>query len=168
VVKVLDGAWEEVKRFVELLCVVGTSRRDEEELTALDMAIEEGTLSKLVDTGTLINVEELGGGGRNTDVAERDRVDVVGADLLVDVVDLEGGTTRVDDVRSCVDLDVVVEASSETSAFKSLPSSSVHSPTTSFRSKNCPMTLGDGFKALCRSANPGRVKLETTFEVSST
>jgi hypothetical protein len=44
----------------------------------------------------------------NTDIDERAWADVVGADLLTNVVDLGGGITRVDDVRRCDDPDVVV------------------------------------------------------------
>lgn len=158
----------EGKRLTKLLlCVV--CGIDDEELEAPGMTMDEATLTEVVGTGMLINVEVLGGGGTNTEFDGSCRTDVVDAGLLTDVaVDLRVGTTRVNDDPPVVDLDVVVDASSETSAPKSLPPSSMLSLSTSFRSKKCPMTLGDGFGNLCRRANPGRVKLETMFEVSST
>jgi len=140
----------------------------EEELTIEGMAIDEDTLTEVVGAGISTGVEALGKGERNADVDERCWTDVVGAGLLTEVVDLGGGTTRVDDARRCVDLDVVVDASPKLSAPKSISTSSLPSFVTSFRSKKCPMTLGDGCEDLCRSANPGRVKLETMFVVSST
>ena len=167
VVKMLDEACVEVKRSVELLCTFGDSSmdEDEDELTALCTTVDELTPTDVGGAGTLVDVEELCGSGRNTDVDETRPSDVLGACLLADAVDLAGGTARVPEGRRAIDL--VVEASFKFSAPKLPLFSSEPSLLTSFRSKKCPMTLGDGFKALFLRANPGSVKLETVLEVSS-
>lgn len=155
-VKLLGVVCVEVIKRIELLCIVGPTRTADERVATLGMTTDE-------DAGISINGDEVCGSGRYTEVGGSGWTGVVGTGTLVDAVDLRRGIARVDDARRAV-----VDASSELSAPKSFSTSSVPSLTTSLRSRKSPMAFGGGLEDLCRSANSGRVKLETMFVVSST
>jgi hypothetical protein len=145
---------------VEEFCGGGTITAVDESCRAV-VGSTECSLTERTGAGMMIDVEELGVSGTNTESCWT-KVGVTSG-TVTEVVGLGRGTARVDDARRRA-----VDAFSESSAPKSRLAFSVPSPATSFRSKKSPMAFAGGLEDLCRRANSGSVKLETTLAVSST